>query len=69
MLKAGFNVVEFAEFTMYNICQIFDAELLVVYFMSYHSKTSLHRNQDQARLRFAKLLFNKRNNKRFNNHG
>ena len=54
---------------MYNICQIFDAELLVVYFMSYHSKTSLHRDQDQARLRFAKLLFNKRNNKRFNNHG
>ena len=37
---------------------------------SHHSKTLLHRNQAQARLWFARLLFknNKRNNKHFNNH-
>ena len=34
---------------------------------SYHSKTLFHRNQAQARLWFARLLFkNKRNNKHFN---
>ena len=76
MVKAGFNVAEFAELTKYNIRQFLWGWILgcIILFEtknSFHSKILLHRSQVQARLWFAMLLFKntKRNDKPFNDRG